>query len=129
MNVRDYVSQTDRIAAVCIAVSRVWIAKFKRQEAPLAVAGPVQHMHDLVLRLVKQLARQGLMPADVDNPDGIAAIGAVADAVFGELRPRTQQSTWQLQGNVIMISLPDEWRHVGASIARMLSREHAAKKL
>lgn len=128
MNVRDYVSQTDRVAATCIAASRVWIAKFTSREAALVVAGPVQHAHDLVLRLLKQLARQGLMPADVDNPDGIAAVGAVADAVFGGLRPRTQQGTWLLQGNVIMINLPDEWRHVGASIARMLSREQAAKK-
>ena len=113
-----YLNPTDRVAAACIAAVRPWRMKFESDLVELASrADPTSRISDLVVRLVRQVAHQGLAPADLDHENGTAAIAAIADAIFsGRTKP------------ALYAALPGEWKHVVGAAQRIIDREVVPKR-
>jgi hypothetical protein len=113
-----YINATDRVAAACIAAVKPWFAKFESDLIALeSRADPTSRTSDLVVRLARQAAHQGLAPADLDTPNGTAALAAIADAIFsGKKKP------------AFYATLPPEWKHVVGAAQRIVDRERQGKR-
>ena len=121
MNVKSaYVNPTDRIAAACIAAVRPWRDKFEdlvQLQSLESLANPTQYLGQLVVRLLKQVASQGLSPFDFDNDNGPSAFIAIADAIFSGKKKAA-----------LYAALPVEWKHVANAAERILDREERPKR-
>ena len=114
----SYVNPTDRVAAACIAAVGPWRTKFEADIARLeALANPAQYLNQLVVRLLKQVAYQGLSPSDFDNTNGPSAFIAIADAIFSGKKK-----------TALYAALPAEWKHVSGAAERIIDREERPKR-
>jgi hypothetical protein len=65
-----------------------------------------------VTRLIRQLARQELVPEDLDNENGVDAIGAIAEAI---ITAKTTSSDVAITGVIDHV-----WRDVYDAVMRAL---------
>ena len=112
-----YVNPTDRIAAACIAAVKPWRAKFDTDLAASRVIIADSITGKLVIRLVRQAARQGLSPADLDHENGTAALAAIADAIFSG---KTKAAFYA--------ALPNEWKRIIGAAQRIIDFEENPKR-
>lgn len=120
-----YVNPTDRVAAACIAAVRPWPTKFESDLVELqSRADPIGRISDLVGRLARQAARQGLDPRDLDSANGTAALVAVADAIFSV----DKKAAFALRAVTTYTTLPVEWKHVVGAAQRIIDRERQPKR-
>jgi len=107
----NYINPTDRVAAAVIAAARPWFAAIAGISG-MTLDGHSSPHAQATLRLIRQLAKQGLSPSDCDSADGAAALRAVADAIFsGKTRTAFQAS------------MTVEWKQVYEAARRILDRE------
>lgn len=111
----DYTTVTDRIAgrlakaaATRVTAADMTINRMGRfsTDGILAVAA----------RIARQIAQQGLTPNDLDYVDGHDALFAIAAATHV---PKSVYVPWQQ----LLMSLPDEWKHVVNAAARQLAQQ------
>lgn len=120
MNVKtNYINVTDRVAAAVIEAARPWFAKLDFDigypERSRDHSGP---RAQAVLRLIRQIAKQGLSPSDCDSAEGAAAFRAIADAIFSG---KTQTA--------FHASMTVEWKHVYEAARRILDREEVQARV
>jgi hypothetical protein len=114
----NYINPTDRVAAAAIAAVKPWRARFTSDLAQVeALANPVQYLGQLVVRLLKQVAYQGLSPTDFDNANGPSAFVAIADAIFSGKKKAA-----------LAAALPVEWKYVAGAAERIIDREERPKR-
>ena len=93
---------TDRIA---LQLFRAVVGHMRGASLRLDKAGravPSDTLRSAMSQLAGQLAKQGLVPADLDRPEGRDALAAVAGTVVV-----------RMTGSVIsFLPLPVEWKHV-----------------
>jgi hypothetical protein len=113
-----YANPTDRVAAACIAAVKPWCVKFEADLVQFkALANPAQYLGQLVVRLARQAAFQGLLPLDLDGANGTVALGAIADAIFSGKHK-----------TAFFATLPVEWKHVAGAAQRILDRETVRRR-
>jgi len=110
MSHTDYTNLTDRIANRLVKAA---LAYAKPDEMAITRAGRIfgAPLHAAIERLARQVAAQGLLPADLDRPEGHDALFAVAAAVA------TKKTTAHF------LSLPVEWKHVVDAAKRQIDLE------
>jgi len=111
---------TDRIAIVLIKA----VAKDLLQGSANGAGMAVDHRgrtaivgaHALIERVAEQLWLQGLVPGDLDRPEGTDALQAVVDVVAN----RAPKSSDTRMRPPDFYRLPEEWRHVVNTAKRVL---------
>jgi hypothetical protein len=109
---QDYRNPTDRIAGALLEAIRPWRKRFAQPELQLT-RRQVAVIQQLTVRLARQTAQQGLAPVDLDVPNGLAALEAIATAIFSiRLRGGSIDGRIGPMEAALRAALPAEWKHV-----------------
>jgi hypothetical protein len=112
-----YANATDRVAAAVIEAARPWFDRVVVTHASLE-QGHASARSQGILRLIRQIAKQGLSPSDCDSAEGSAAFRAIADAIFSGKTNTAFQA-----------SMTVEWKHVYEAARRILDREEVQARV
>jgi hypothetical protein len=108
----NYITVTDRVAAQLVKVT---VERIGGIDIRLATANGTQV---IAVRIARQAARQGLLPADLDQEVGEDVLHAIAATIPGRSLLSYVKSTDPWTGYLRL--LPDEWKHVVNAAERQL---------